>query len=51
MWYIDILQSKKVLGDNEALKSEVVAQAHLENHALKVFLWADNEDRAGKFNK
>ncbi|XP_072036755.1 vacuolar protein sorting-associated protein VTA1 homolog [Amphiura filiformis] len=44
-------KSKKELAGHEALKSEVVGQAQLENHALKVFLWADNEDRAGRFNK
>ncbi|XP_063403933.1 vacuolar protein sorting-associated protein VTA1 homolog [Mytilus trossulus] len=37
--------------ENEAITSEVVGQAHMENYALKVFLFADNEDRAGRFNK
>ena len=27
------------------------AQAHVENYALKLFLWADTEDRASHFNK
>ena len=35
----------------EAIDSEIVGQAHLENYALKVFLFADNEDRASRFNK
>ncbi|XP_076077836.1 vacuolar protein sorting-associated protein VTA1 homolog isoform X1 [Mytilus galloprovincialis] len=37
--------------ENDAITSEVVGQAHMENYALKVFLFADNEDRAGRFNK
>lgn len=42
---------KKELHDNEAINNEVVGQAHMENYAIKVFLFADNEDRAGRFNK
>lgn len=37
--------------EEEVITNEVVAQAHIENYALKLFLWADNEDRAGRFNK
>lgn len=37
--------------DAEAIHNEVVGQAHMENYALKVFLYADNEDRAARFNK
>lgn len=37
--------------DNDAIHNEVVGQAHMENYALKVFLFADNEDRAARFNK
>ncbi len=37
--------------DNEAIQSEVVGQAHLEHTALQLFLYADNEDRAGNFGK
>ncbi|XP_013421856.1 vacuolar protein sorting-associated protein VTA1 homolog [Lingula anatina] len=49
---MDLLeQTKQTLEDNEALTNEVVGQAHLENYALKVFLFADNEDRAGRFSK
>ena len=29
----------------------MVANAHLENYAMKLFLWADKEDRAANFNK
>ena len=36
---------------DEAIHNEVVGQAHMENYALKVFLYADNEDRAARFNK
>ncbi|XP_067134634.1 vacuolar protein sorting-associated protein VTA1 homolog [Centruroides vittatus] len=42
---------KKEKSDNEAILNEVVAQAHMENYALKLFLWADNEDRSARFNK
>ncbi|XP_054993062.1 vacuolar protein sorting-associated protein VTA1 homolog [Sorex araneus] len=42
---------KKQLGDNEAITQEIVGCAHLENYALKMFLYADNEDRAGHFHK
>ncbi|KAI8064169.1 Vta1 like-domain-containing protein [Gongronella butleri] len=45
-------QTKKGLGDNnEAITSDLVGYAHLENFALKVFVNADNEDRAGKASK
>ncbi|XP_015413991.1 PREDICTED: vacuolar protein sorting-associated protein VTA1 homolog isoform X2 [Myotis davidii] len=42
---------KKQLGDNEAVTQEIVGCAHLENYALKMFLYADNEDRAARFHK
>ncbi|XP_037698857.1 vacuolar protein sorting-associated protein VTA1 homolog isoform X2 [Choloepus didactylus] len=42
---------KKYLGDNEAITQDIVGSAHLENYALKMFLYADNEDRAGRFHK
>ena len=29
----------------------MVAQAHLENKGVQLFLWADTEDRASRFNK
>ncbi len=44
-------KEKKVLADNEAVSSEVVASAHVENYAMKLFGWADREDRAARFNK
>lgn len=44
-------KEKKVLADNEAVASEVVASAHIENYAMKLFNWADQQDRAGNFNK
>ncbi|KAG8232106.1 hypothetical protein J437_LFUL012304 [Ladona fulva] len=37
--------------DNEAIMSSVPGQAHIENYALKLFLWADSQDRGGIFNK
>ncbi|XP_014481700.1 PREDICTED: vacuolar protein sorting-associated protein VTA1 homolog [Dinoponera quadriceps] len=43
--------TKKKLHDNEAITNEVAAQAHLENWALKLFLYADKNDRASNFTK
>lgn len=42
---------KKELSDNDSITQEVVGNAHIENYALKMFLYADNEDRAGRFHK
>ncbi|CAD1469331.1 unnamed protein product [Heterotrigona itama] len=43
--------TKKELHDNEAVTNDIAAQAHLENWALKLFLFADKNDRAGNFGK
>ncbi|KZC07811.1 Vacuolar protein sorting-associated protein VTA1 like protein [Dufourea novaeangliae] len=43
--------TKKESRENEAITNEVAAQAHLENWALKLFLYADKNDRAANFNK
>ncbi|KAI3364651.1 hypothetical protein L3Q82_011433 [Scortum barcoo] len=51
---MDQLESmKKELSDNDSISQEVVVvgNAHIENYALKMFLYADNEDRAGRFHK
>jgi vacuolar protein sorting-associated protein VTA1 len=49
---MDWLEScKKDQAGNDAISNEVVASAHLENHAMKLFLYADKEDRAARFNK
>ena len=37
--------------DNEAIAHEVVASAHVENYAMKLFLVADKADRAANFGK
>ncbi|KAB0362212.1 hypothetical protein FD755_008529 [Muntiacus reevesi] len=50
-YYCESFRLKKQLGDNEAITQEIVGSAHLENYALKMFLYADNEDRAGRFHK
>lgn len=42
---------KKQHKDNEAITNEIVAQAHLENYALKLFNYADQQDRAANFQK
>lgn len=44
-------KTKKELHDNEAITNDVAAQAHLENWALKLFLYADKSDRASNFGK
>lgn len=43
-------KTKKELNDNEAITNDVAAQAHLENWALKLFLYADKNDRAANFS-
>lgn len=50
---MDVLEAQKVdLGGNEIVHGgDLVARAHIENVALKVFAGADNEDRAGKASK
>ncbi|XP_055528851.1 vacuolar protein sorting-associated protein VTA1 homolog [Wyeomyia smithii] len=42
---------KKSHADNESITNEVAAQAYLENYALKLFLYADKQDRASNFGK
>lgn len=42
---------KKVLDSNEAVTAEAAGAAYIENFALKVFMSADNDDRAGNTGK
>ncbi|XP_053737976.1 vacuolar protein sorting-associated protein VTA1 homolog isoform X2 [Synchiropus splendidus] len=42
---------KKEMSDNDSITQDVVGNAHIENYALKLFMYADNEDRAGHFHK
>ncbi|KAG6456445.1 vacuolar protein sorting-associated protein VTA1 homolog [Manduca sexta] len=42
---------KKTHKDNEAITNEVAAQAHLENYALRLFLFADKQDREQNYSK
>lgn len=52
MSLMDWLEKKKTeYADNDAITNEIAAQAHIENYALKLFLWADGQDRAAIFNK
>lgn len=52
IYVMDWLEStKKAHADNESITHEVAAQAYLENYALKLFLYADKQDRAGNFGK
>ncbi|XP_038672525.1 vacuolar protein sorting-associated protein VTA1 homolog isoform X2 [Scyliorhinus canicula] len=46
---LEIMKSQ--LGDNESITQDVVGNAHVENYAYKMFLYADTEDRAGRFHK
>uniref|UniRef100_A0A182NH60 Vta1/callose synthase N-terminal domain-containing protein n=1 Tax=Anopheles dirus TaxID=7168 RepID=A0A182NH60_9DIPT len=43
--------TKSQMADNESITNEVAAQAYLENYALKLFLYADKQDRASNFGK
>lgn len=43
--------TKGQMADNESITNEVAAQAYLENYALKLFLYADKQDRASNFAK
>jgi len=44
-------QAKQALSAEEAVHSEAVGQAHVENYALKMFAHADTEDRACRHSK
>ncbi|XP_059048415.1 vacuolar protein sorting-associated protein VTA1 homolog [Achroia grisella] len=44
-------EAKKINKDNEAVSNEVAAQAHLENYALKLFMYADKQDREQNYGK
>lgn len=44
-------QTKQSMKEEEAMTSEVVAQAHIEDAALRLFDFADKEDRASRFHK
>ena len=42
---------KDQLKNNEAIQSELVGQAHIEDAAIKLFFFADTEDRSSRFDK
>ncbi|XP_022082110.1 vacuolar protein sorting-associated protein VTA1 homolog [Acanthaster planci] len=44
-------KSKEDLRSDEILSNELASQAHVETCASKIFVYADNEDRAGRFHK
>ncbi|CAB3243943.1 unnamed protein product [Arctia plantaginis] len=44
-------ECKRINKDNDAIINEVAAQAHLENYALKLFLYADKQDREQNYGK
>lgn len=41
---------KQLLRGREEMSDDVVAQVHVENVAMKLFNFADNEDRNGRFH-
>lgn len=41
---------KVSLRGREEMSNDVLAQVHVENAALKLFNYADNEDRNGRFH-
>nr|CAG8488594.1 5773_t:CDS:2 [Entrophospora candida] len=49
---LDVLEKeKKKFSNNEAVTNDIVGEAFVENFAIKIFLNADNIDRAGKATK
>lgn len=48
---MDWLETTKKGCSNESITNEVVGQAYLENYALKLFSYADQQDRASNFGK
>nr|SVE73901.1 EOG090X0GPB [Daphnia atkinsoni] len=44
-------KTKQEMKSNETVSNEIVAQAHMENVAVKLFNWADTEDRHKHYNK
>lgn len=44
-------QTKKANAENESIMNDVAGQAHLENYALKLFTYADKQDRESNFGK
>jgi hypothetical protein len=44
-------KTKEELGSNDAIESQAVGAAYVENFGLKVFANADNEDRKGLANR
>ncbi|PIC51655.1 hypothetical protein B9Z55_000208 [Caenorhabditis nigoni] len=42
---------KTQLADNEAIKNETIAQAHIESFAEKLFNFADKKEKTGKVDK
>ncbi|XP_069943122.1 vacuolar protein sorting-associated protein VTA1 homolog [Cherax quadricarinatus] len=49
---MDYLETfKKENSANESVTNDIAGQALVENVAHKLFMWADGEDRAARFNK
>ncbi|RKP02351.1 hypothetical protein CXG81DRAFT_10897, partial [Caulochytrium protostelioides] len=45
------VQKKALAADKEAVANDLVGYAHVENFALRIFMAADNEDRAGRASR
>lgn len=48
---MDWLETTKKTSSNECITQEVAGQAYLENYALKLFTYADKQDREANFGK
>ncbi|XP_031569825.1 vacuolar protein sorting-associated protein VTA1 homolog [Actinia tenebrosa] len=49
---MDLLEKcKKEFGHEEAITSEIMGQTYMDEKATQLFLWADTEDRAARFNR
>lgn len=48
---MDWLEATKKGSGNECITHEVAGQAYVENYALKLFTYADKQDREANFGK
>ncbi|CAG7728702.1 unnamed protein product [Allacma fusca] len=48
---VDWLEKRKKELNDEAINTEAVGEAHIENYAVKIFSWADGQERNSVHNK
>ena len=48
---LDWLEKRKKELNDDAINNESVAEAHIENYAVKIFSWADGQERNSVHNK